>query len=260
MKLYSSLTKIAKKNPPTLASRYIAPPNVLREVPSGGIIDLTISSSSTSEHEVHVVPTVANKQYAQTTKECPISAVRISTKEVQGTSQVLERIDCPISSVPITEKNKTQSNSEEGQQLTVTEAEKKITSQSKEGKTDAKIETTSGVAERRSEETKTADKTRPEKRKEKKSGEEDKDSQVSSNSRSSGRSKRQTQFFGPPLKHSVKNIEEKSGEEKLQTSPISPGDIPSSSGNTPSPSPRRKLRRPMCATNKPDQVQGKKTL
>ena len=141
--------------------------------------------------------------------------------------------------------------------MKVTEAEKKITSQSKEGKTDAKMGTTSGVAEKRSEETKTADNTRPEKRKEKKSGEGDKDSPVSSNSRSSSRSKRQTQFFGCPLKHSVKNIEEKSG---LQTSPISPGDIPSSSGNTPSPSPRRKLRRPMFATNKPDQVQGKKTL
>ena len=56
IKLYSSLTKIAKKNPPTLASRY-----VLREVASGGIIDLTMSSSSSPEHEVQVVQPVANK-------------------------------------------------------------------------------------------------------------------------------------------------------------------------------------------------------
>ena len=214
-----------------------------------------MSSSSSPEHEVQVVPPVANKPDAQTTEECPISVVPISTKELQSTSQALERIDCPISSVPITEKNKTQSNSEEGQQLT--EAEKIITSQSKEGKTDAKIGTTSGVADKRSEETKTADNMRPEKRKGKKSGEGDKDSQDSSNSRSSGRSKRQTQFFGSPLKHSVKNIEQKSG---LQTSPISPGVIPSSSGNTSSPSPRRKLRRPTFATNKPEQIQRKKTL
>ena len=103
-----------------------------------------MSSSSSPEHEVHVVPPVANKPDAQTTGECPISAVPISTKEEQGTSQVLERIDCPISSVQITEKIKTQSNSEEGQQLSVTEAEKNNTSQSKEGKTDAKIGTTSG--------------------------------------------------------------------------------------------------------------------
>ena len=242
MKLHSSLTKKAKKNPPTLAYRYIASPNVLRGIPGGWIIDLTMSSSSSPEHEV-----------AQTTEECPISVVPVSTKEVQGPSQALERIDCPISSVPKTEKNKTQSNPEEGQQLT--ETEKIITSQSKEGKTDAKIGTTSGVAEKRSEETKTADNTRPEKRKEKKSGEGDKDSQFSSSSRSSGRSKRQTQFFESPLKHSVKNIEGKSG---LQMCPFSLGDIPSSPGNTPSPSPRRKLRRPTFATNKPEQVKGKK--
>ena len=141
------MTKIAKENPPNLASRNIASPNVVREVPSGGKIDLTMSSSSSPEHEVQVVPPVANKLDAQTTEECPISVVPISTTEVQGTSQAFERIDCPISSVPITEKNKTQINSEEGQQLT--EAEKVITSQSKEGKTDAKIATTSRVAEKR---------------------------------------------------------------------------------------------------------------
>ena len=83
----------------------------------------------------------------------------ISTKEVKGTSQALERIDCPISSVPITEKNKTQSNPEEGQQLA--ETENLITSQNKERKTDAKITTTSGVAEKKFEETKTTDNTRP---------------------------------------------------------------------------------------------------
>ena len=73
MKLYSSLTK---KNPPTLAARYTASPNVLREVPSGGIIDPTISSSSSPEHEV--VPSVAIKLDAQTAEECPISLVPIS--------------------------------------------------------------------------------------------------------------------------------------------------------------------------------------
>ena len=169
-----------------------------------------MSSSSSPEHEVQVVPPVANKTDTQTTEECPIFVMPISTKEVQGTSQALQRNDCPISSVPITEKNKTQSNSEEGQLLT--DAEKIITSQSKEGKTDAKIVTTSGVAEKRSEEAKTADNMRPEKRKEKKrkeSCEGDKDSQVSSSSRLSGSSKRQA--YGSALKHSGKNIEEKIG-------------------------------------------------
>ena len=59
----------------------------------------------------------------------------------------------------------------------------------------------------------------------------------SSSNRSSGRSKRQTQLYGSPLKILVKNVEEKSGEEKLQTKPIAPGDILLSSGNAPSPSP-----------------------
>ena len=36
MKFYSTLTKTARENPPTLASRYVASPNVLKEVPSGG--------------------------------------------------------------------------------------------------------------------------------------------------------------------------------------------------------------------------------
>ena len=82
----------------------------------------------------------------------------------------------------------------------------------------------------------------------------------SSSNRSSGRKKRQTQFFGSPLKYSVKNVEDKSGEEKLQTIPISPGEIPPSSGNTPSPPPTRKLRRLMFAVLKPEKVQEKKIL
>ena len=255
IKLYSSLTTKAKKNPPTLASRYIASPNVLREAPSGGIIDLTMSSSSSPEHEVQVVPQVAKKSDAQTTEECPISVVPIATKEVQGTNQEIEGTDCPMSSVPITEMKKKQGNSEEAQKST--EAERTITSQSKEVKTDEKIGTTSEETEKKLEENKTADKRRPEKRKEKKSGKGDNDSQVSNNSRSSGRSKRQTQFLRSPLKHSVKNIEEKPG---LQTNQISPGDIQLPSGNTSSPSQRRKLKRPTFTTSKPEQAQGKKIL
>ena len=99
--------------------------------------------------------------------------------------------------------------------------------------------TTSETTEEKSEEIKPSDRRKPEKKREKTNGEGDKDSQVSNNSRSSGRSKRQTQFFGSPLKHSVKNVEEKQG---LQTIPISPGEIPLSSEDTPSLSPRRKLR------------------
>ena len=116
-------------------------------------------------------------------------------KRVQGTNQATERTDSPISSVPITEMKKTQGNSEEDQKST--EAEKKITSQSNGVKTDEKLRTTSEATEKKLEEKKTADRRRPEKRKEKKSGEGDNDSQVSSNSRSSGRNKRQTQFWKP---------------------------------------------------------------
>ena len=202
-----------------------------------------------------MVPPVAKKPDAQTTQECPISVVPIATKEVQGTNQEIERTDCPISSVAITEMKKKQGNSEDAQKIT--EAKKKITSQSKEVKMNEKIGTTSEETEKNLEENKTADERRPEKRKEKKSGEGDNDSQVSSNSRSSGRSKRQTQFFGSPLKHSIKNIEEK---PVLQTSPVSPGDIPSSSANTSSLSPRRKLKKPTFTTSKPEQAQGKTTL
>ena len=112
MKLYSSLTKIAKKNPPTLASRYIASPNVLEEVPSGGIIDLTMSSSSSPEHEVRVVLPVEKKLDAQSTEECPISIKPLATKETQFANQMKESTNCPITSVPTTEKEKTQGNTE----------------------------------------------------------------------------------------------------------------------------------------------------
>ena len=254
MKLYSSLTKIAKKNPPTLASRYIASPNVLKKVPSGGVIDLTMSSSSSPEHEVQVVPPVEKKLDAQSTEECPISIIPVATKETQVANQMKESTNCPIPSVPTTEKEKKQSNTEETQNTAVTE--KSNTSQNKEEKTDGKMGTTSETTGKKLEENKPADKRKPEKKREKRNGEGDSDSQVSNNSRSSGRSKRQTQFFGSPLKHSVKNIEEKQG---LQTIPISPGDIPSSSGNTPSPSPRRKLRRPTFTTSKLELAQGNKT-
>ena len=149
---------------------------------------------------------------------------------------------CPILSVTIEEKSETPPNKEKETEAT-------------------SFGTTSVTAEQRSEVVKTSNNLRQEKRREKKSGDGDKDSQIAiSSNRSSSRSKRQTQFFGSPLKHSVKNVEEKSDEENFQTIPISPGDIPSSSGNTPSPSPRRKLRRPMLSVLNPAQVQGKKTL
>ena len=254
IKLYSSLTKIAQKNPPTLASRSIASPNVLKEVPSGGVIDLTMSSSRSPEHEVQLVPPVEKNLDAQSTEEYPISIILVATKEAQVENQLKESTNCPIPSVPTTEKEKTQGNTEETQNTAVTE--KSNTSQNKEEKTDGKMGTTSETTEKKLEENKSADKRKPEKKREKRNGEGDNDSEVSNNSRSSGRSKRQTQFFGSPLRHSVKNIEEKQG---LQTIPISPGDIPSSSGNTPSPSPRRKLRRPKFTTSKLEQAQGKKT-
>ena len=213
-----------------------------------------MSSSSSREHEVQVVPPVEKNLDAQSTEECPISMVPVATKEAQGANQTKESTNCPIPSVPTTEKEKTQGNTEETQNTAVTE--KSNTLQSKEEKTDEKMGTTSETTEKKLEENKSADKRKPEKKREKRNGAGDNDSQVSNNSRSSGRSKRQTDFFGSPLKHSVKNIEEKQG---LQTIPISPGDTPSSSGNTPSPSPRRKLRRPTFTTSKLEQAQGKKT-
>ena len=75
MKLYSTLTKTARKNPPTLACRYVTSPNVLEEVPSGGVIDLTMSSSSSPEHEVQVLLPAEKKLEAQSTEECPISII-----------------------------------------------------------------------------------------------------------------------------------------------------------------------------------------
>ena len=136
-----------------------------------------------------------------------------------------------------------------------TATEKANTSHNKEEKSDGKMKIPSETTEKKSEQDKTADRRKPEKKREKRNGEGDNDSQVSNNSRSSGRSNRQTQFFGSPLKHSVKNVEEKQGS---QTIPISPGEIPLSSKDTTSPSPRRKLRRPTFSTSKLE-LQGKKT-
>ena len=245
MKLYSTLMKTARKNPPSLASRYVTSPNVLKEVPSGGVIDLTMSSSSSPENEVQVVPPAEKKLEAQSAEECPISIISVKTKETEIENQMEESTNCPIPSVPTTEKEKTQGN-KEGTQCTTT-TEKSNTSQKKEGKTDGKMGTTSETTEKKSEENKLADRRKPEKKREKRNDEGDNNSQVSNNSRSSGRSKRQTQFFGSPLKHSVKNVEKKPG---LQTIPISPGKIPLSSEDTPSPSPRRKLRRTTFSISK----------
>ena len=60
-----------------------------------------------------------------------------------------------------------------------------------------------------------------------------------------------------PSKHQDTSVEEKSWKDKLQAIPVSAGDIPSSSGNTPSP--RRKLKRPMVMFYKSDEAQEKKT-
>ena len=252
MKLYSTLTETARKNPPTLASRYVASPNVLKEVPSGGVIDLIMSSSSSPEHEVQVVPSAENRLEAQSTEEYPISIIPAGTKEMQIENQSKESINCPIPSVPTTKKEKSQDNMEGTQSKTPTE--KSNTSQNEEEKLDGKMGITSETTEKKSEDDKSADRRKPEKKREKRNGEGDNDSQVSNNSRSSGRSKRQTQFFGSPLKHSVKNVQEKQGS---QTIPISPGEIPLSSEDTTSPSPRRKLRRPTFSTSKME-LQGKK--
>ena len=121
MKLYSTLTKTARKNPPTLASRYVASPNVLKEVPSGGVIDLTISSSSSPEHEAQVIPPVGKELEAQTTEECPISIIPVETKEKQIENQLGESINYPIHSVPIIVKEKMRDNSEGIQSKSATE-------------------------------------------------------------------------------------------------------------------------------------------
>ena len=237
MNFYTSLMKIAKKNPTTLAARYTASPNILRDIPKGGIIDLTMSSSSSPEHELQVVPTAVSRSAVQTANECPISSVPITAKDVQGTSQMIAE-NCPISSVPIKEKRRemNQSNTETSPISTVPIAEKSETPTNKEEDTEAtSLGTTSVRAEQKSEVVENSDDSRQEKRRSKRSAVGDKDSQVSSSSnKSPGRRMRQTQFFGSQLNCSVKNVEGKSGEEKLQTIPISPGDIPSSSGSTPS--------------------------
>ena len=92
MKLYFTLTKTARKNPPTLASRNVTSPNVLKEVPSGGVIDLTMSSSSSPEHEVQVVPPAEKKLEAQSTEECPISIIPAGTKETQIENQTADHL------------------------------------------------------------------------------------------------------------------------------------------------------------------------
>ena len=91
MKLYSSLTMIAKMNPPTLASRYIASPNILKEVPSGGVIDLTMSSSSSPEHEVQVVPPVEENVLIQGRTK-PIFLSKIGSNIFGNKNQVCRKI------------------------------------------------------------------------------------------------------------------------------------------------------------------------
>ena len=56
MRLYAALANIGKKSPPTLASRYTSSPFVLRNIKSGRVVDLTLSSCSSPQHEVQVVP------------------------------------------------------------------------------------------------------------------------------------------------------------------------------------------------------------
>ena len=131
---YSTLTKTARKNPPTSASRYVTSPNVLKEVPSGGVIDLTMSSNSSLEHEVQVVPPAEKKLEAQSTEECPISIIPAGTKETQIENQTEESTKCPIPSVPTIEKENMQDNMEGTQSKTATE--KSNTLQNMEGKSD----------------------------------------------------------------------------------------------------------------------------
>ena len=152
MELYSTLTKTARKNPPTLASRYVASPNVLKEVPS-----------SSPEHEVQVIPPVGKELEAQTTEECQISIIPVETKETQIENQMEESINCPIPSVPTIVKDKMQDNSEGTQSKTATE--KSNTSQNKEEKTYGKIGTTSETTEVKSEEIKPSDRRKPGKKK-----------------------------------------------------------------------------------------------
>ena len=86
MKLNTSRTKISKKKPTALAARYTASPNILRNIPSSGILDFTLTSSSSPEQEVQAVPRV-NEPENQTTNECPITSVPIVIKNVLGTSK-----------------------------------------------------------------------------------------------------------------------------------------------------------------------------
>ena len=67
---------------------------------------------------------------------------------------------------------------------------------------------------------------------------EDQDGNESSSSRTSGRSKRQTQLYGSPIRHAVKEIPEAStpGFSGGLTVPVSPAELSSS------PSPRRKMK------------------
>ena len=48
---------------------------------------------------------------------------------------------------------------------------------------------------------------------------EDQDGNESSSSRTSGRSKRQTQFYGSPIRHAVKEVSEASSPAELSSSP-----------------------------------------
>ena len=111
-----------------------------------------MSSSSSPEHEVQIVPPVEKKLDAQSTGECPISIIPVATKEAQVANQMNESTNCPIPSVPTTKKEKTQGNTEETQNTAVTE--KSNTSQSKEEKTDGKMGTTSETTEKKLEENK----------------------------------------------------------------------------------------------------------
>ena len=108
---YSTLTKTARKNPPTSASRYVTSPNVLKEVPPA-----------------------EKKLEAQSTEECPISIIPAGTKETQIENQTEESTKCPIPSVPTIEKENMQDNMEGTQSKTATE--KSNTLQNMEGKSD----------------------------------------------------------------------------------------------------------------------------
>ena len=124
-------------------------PNILQNFPKGGIKDLTLSSSRSTEHEIQAVPRV-NEPEIQTTNKCPISSVPIVAKNEQETSKSVAQ-SCPISSVPTLEKvqDMNQSNAENCPIMSVPIEEKTRFSLQNEGAKATGLVTSSVVAEQK---------------------------------------------------------------------------------------------------------------